>query len=163
MYPCHRNLATVFAVWSGVTYAIMCLVKWSQKTKTFTMCSGWSSPNVISMPVKSTWSSFKGEVTRIACSRDLAQAPSCWIHLSQLLIAFCICIAMSGHQNWSCNRDSVCCWPWCPASLWHPFIATTLWAIGTTNCVASSSSLTGVLWWYDDIVHLDGAWITSTP
>ena len=34
--PCHRNLETVFAVWLGVTYAITCFVKWSQKSKMFT-------------------------------------------------------------------------------------------------------------------------------
>ena len=78
-------------------------MKWSQKTKTFTMCGGWSSSIIVSMPVKSIWSSSKEEVTRIACSGALAQAPSCWIHLSQPLIVFCICIAMPGHQNWSCN------------------------------------------------------------
>ena len=61
----------------------MCLVKWSQKTKTFTMCGGWSSSIIISMPVKSIWSSSTGEVTRIACSRALTQAPLCWIYLSQ--------------------------------------------------------------------------------
>ena len=93
------------------------------------------------MPVKSTWSSSKGEVTRIACKGAFTQPPSCWIYLSQLLIAFCICIAMPGHQNWSCNRDSVCHWPWCPASLWHPFMATSwlyeLWGLQTTELLPS--------------------------
>ena len=45
-----------------------------------------------------------------------------------------IYIAMLGHQNQSCNRrqhlliglDILC-------HLWHPFIATTLWAVGTTK------------------------------
>ena len=68
-----KNLATVFAVWSGVRYTIMCLVKWSQKTKTLTMCGGWSSSFVISMLVKSTWSSSKGEATRIVCSGSLGK------------------------------------------------------------------------------------------
>ena len=147
MQPCHKNLARVFAIWSGVTYTTMCLVELSQKTKTFTTCGGWSSFIVISMPVKSTRSSSKGEVTRIACTGALTQAPSCQIHLLQLLITFCIHTAMPGHQNWSCNRGSVCHWLWCPASLWHPFMATTLWAVGTTNCIASSSSLAGVWQW----------------
>ena len=118
----------------------------------------WSSSIVISMLVKSTWSSSKEEVTRIASRGAFAWAPSCWIHFSQLLIAFCICIAMPGHQNWSCNRDSVCHWPWCPASLWHPFTATTLWAMGTTNCMASSSSQAG---YGSDRGHPDGVWISS--
>ena len=91
MYPCHRNLATVFAVWSRVTYAITCLMKWSQKPKTFTMCGSWSSSIVISMLVKSTWSSSKGEVTRTVYRGAFTLVPACWIHLSQLQIAFCIC------------------------------------------------------------------------
>ena len=99
------------------------------------------------MLVKSTWSNSKGEVTRISCSAALAQAPSCWIHLSQLLMALSICIVMPDHQNQSYNRDRFCCWPWCPVFLWHPFMVTTLWAVGTTNHIASSSSLAGVWWW----------------
>ena len=158
-YPCHRNLATVFAIWSGVTYTIMSLMKWSEKTKTFTTCGGWSSSIIISVLVKSTGSSSKGEVTRIACSGALAQASSCWIHLSQPLIAFCICIAIPGHQNWSCSRDSVCHWPWCPTSLWHLFMATTLWAMGTTNCRASSALQ---LEYGGDRGHPDWLWISST-
>ena len=67
-----KVLATVFAVWSRVIYTITCLMKWSQKTKTFTTCGGWSSSIIVSMPVKSTWSSPKGEVTRIVCSGALA-------------------------------------------------------------------------------------------
>ena len=141
MYPCHRNLATGFAVWSGVTYAITCLVKWSQEDQNIHYMWWLVHFHSCSMPVKSTWSSSKGEVTRIACSGALAWAPSCWIHLSQLLITFCICIAMPGHQNWSCNRDSVCPLALMSCILWHPFMATTLWAVGTTNCIASSSAL----------------------
>ena len=86
MYPYHKNLATVFAVSSGVTYAITCLVKWSQKTKTFTMCGGWSTSIDASLLVKSTWRSSKGGAIRIVCSRALQWAPLWWIHLSQLLI-----------------------------------------------------------------------------
>ena len=147
MYLCHRNLATGFAVWSRDTYAIMCLVKWSQKTKTFTTCGGMSSSMFISMPAKSTWSSSKGEVMRIDCRRAFTLVPLCWIHLSQLLITFWIHITMAGQENQSCNRDNICYWPWCPASLWHPFIDTTLWAMGTTNCRSYSSSPNGVWWW----------------
>ena len=108
-------------------------MKWSQKTKTFTTCSSWSSSTVISMLVKSTW-------TRIACRGTFTLVPSCCIHLSQLLITFCICIAMPDHQNQSCSRDNVHHRLWCPASLWHPFIGTTLWPVGTTNCFFQLSS-----------------------
>ena len=82
-----QKLSKSFAVWSGVTFAIVCLMKWSQKTKTFTMCGGWSSSIVVSMLVKSPWSSSKWEVTRIACSVALAWVSFCWIHLSWPLIA----------------------------------------------------------------------------
>ena len=126
MYPCHRNLATVCAIWSGVTYVIMCLVKWWQKAKAFTTCGGWCNSIVASMQVKSTWSSSKREVTRIACIGALTQTPSCWIHLSQPLITFYIHITMPGQQNQSYNRGSICLWIWCPMSLWHPFMDTTL-------------------------------------
>ena len=77
------------------------------KTKTITICGGKSSFIVVSMPLKSAWSSSKGEVTRIACIGSFTWAPSCWIHLSQPVISFCICTAMLGHQNQSCNRDRV--------------------------------------------------------
>ena len=147
MYPCHKKLAKVFAVWSEVTYAITFLMKWLHRTKTFTVWGVWPSSIVISMLVKSTWSSSKGEVTRIVYSGALAWVPLCWIHLSEPLIALCICIAMSGHQNWSNSRDSVHCWNWWPASPWHPFMATILWAMGTMNCIASSSPLPRVQQW----------------
>ena len=35
-----QKLSNSFAVWLEVTYAIICFVKWSQKTKTFTMFGG---------------------------------------------------------------------------------------------------------------------------
>ena len=146
-HPCHRNLATVFAVWSGVMNAITCFMKWLQKTQTFTMFGGWSNSIVVSMLLKSTWSSSREAVTKMVCSGPLAQAPLCWIHLLHLLIALRIHIAMPGHQNQSYSRDSVHCRPWCSTSLWHSFMATTQWAIGTMNCITSSSSLASVWWW----------------
>ena len=39
-------------------------------------------------------------------------------------IATSDCIIPS-HQKHSCNRDRVLSWPWCPASLWHPFRVVT--------------------------------------
>ena len=99
----------------------MCFIKWSQKTRMFTTFGGWSSSIVISMHIKSTCSSSRRTVAMICCIGALAWVPSCWLHHSQLLIAFCICTAMLGHQNWSCSRYSICCWLWCLTSLWHPF------------------------------------------
>ena len=61
--PCHRNLATVFAAWSGVMYVIMCFVKWLQKMNRFTTLGGWSDSIVVSMLVHSTCSNSKGVVT----------------------------------------------------------------------------------------------------
>ena len=71
----------------------------------------------------------------------------CWMHCLQLLITFCICLAILGYQNQSCSRYSVHCWPWCPASWWHLFIAATQWAMGTMNHITSSSLPAGVWWW----------------
>ena len=127
IYPCHRNLAMVFAVLSGATWAMMYFIKWSQKTSTFDV---WCSSIVISMLVKSMCSSSKGAVAMIGCIGALAQVLSCWMHCSHLLITLCICVAMLGHQNWSCSRY-IYCWPWCSTSLWHPFMAATQWAVGT--------------------------------
>ena len=85
------------------------------------------------MFVKSTCSNSKGAVAMMGCIDALAQVPSCWMHHSQQLMAFCICMAIPGHQNQSCSRYRVCCWPWCPASWWHPFMAATWWAMETTK------------------------------
>ena len=116
IYPCHRNLAKVFAVWMGVMYPMTCFRKWSQKIKSFTMLGGWSNSTVASMLVKSTCSNSKGTVTMMGHTGALAQVPSCWMHCSQLLIVFCICAAIPCHQNQSCSKYSVHCWCWCPAS-----------------------------------------------
>ena len=37
IYPCHRNVAMFFSVRLGVMYTVACFIKWSQKTKMFTM------------------------------------------------------------------------------------------------------------------------------
>ena len=100
---------------------------------------GWSNSIVVSMLVKSTCNNSKGVVTMMGHMGALAWMPSCWMHCSQLLIAFFIWMAMSGHQNWSCSKHYICCRPWCPASQWHPFMAATWWALGTMNHKTSSS------------------------
>ena len=139
IYPCHRNLATVFAVWLGVMYAITCFTKWSQKTKRFPMFRGWSNFITVSILVKSMGSNSKGAVAIMGCIGALAWVPSCWMHCLQLLIAFCICAAIPGYQNWSCSKYSICCWPRCPAFWWHPFKAATQCAMGTMNHITSSN------------------------
>ena len=146
MYPCHRNLATFFTVGWGVRYVMMCFIKWSQETKRFTTFGDWSNSVMVSMLVKSTCSHSKSMVTIISHTGALLWLPSCGMHCSQLLITFCICTAMPGYQNQSCSKHSVCCWPWCPASQWHPFIAATQWAMGTMNHKTSNSPL-GVWQW----------------
>ena len=147
IYPWYRNVAMVFAVWTGVMYAMTCLVKWSQKTKTFTMFGGWSNPIVVSILVKSTCSNSKGVVTMMGCTGALVQVPSCQTHCSQLLITFYICVAILGHQNWSCIKYRVHCWPWSPASQWHPFMAATQCVVGTMYHKTSSNSPLGVWQW----------------
>ena len=143
MYPSHRNFAMVFTVWSGVTLAMTFFIKWLWKTRTFTTFGGWGSYIITSMLMKSMCSSSKGVVAMMGCISALVQVHSCWMHCLQLPIAFCICMAMLGHQNQSCSRYSINCWPWCPASQWHPFIAATWWAVGTINHRTYSSSVYG--------------------
>ena len=55
----------VFTVWSGVTYASTCLVKWSWKTKTLVTLGDWFSSNVVSILVKSTCKRSRGVVATI--------------------------------------------------------------------------------------------------
>ena len=137
-----QKLSNSFTVWLGVTYAITCFVKWSQKT-----FGGWSNSVMVSMLLKSTCSHSKGVVTTMGYMGALAWMPSCWMHYSHLVIAFCIWVAMPGHQNQSCSKHNVQCWPWCPASGWHPFMAATQWALGTRNCKTSSISPASVCQW----------------
>ena len=147
IYPCYRNLATVFAVWLGIMYAMTCLVRWLQKTKMFNTFGGWSNFKVVLILIKSMCSNSKGAVTMMGHTGALAIVPSCQMHCSQLLIVFCICVAIPVYQSWSCSKYSICCWPWCPASLWHPFMVATQWAVGTTNHKTSPNSPVGVWWW----------------
>ena len=138
-YPCHRNLATVFAFWSGVTYP------WCDQNVYHV--GGWCNHIVVSILVKLTCSKSKGVVTMTGCIRALAQVLSCWMHHAQLLLAFCICVAIPGHQNWSCSKYSIHCWPWCLASQWHPFMVATWWAIGTMKHKTSSNLQVGMWQW----------------
>ena len=125
-----QKLSKVFTVWLEVMYAITCFIKWLQKTKRFTTFGGWSNSMVVSILVKSMCSRSKGAVTMMGHIGALTWLPSCWMHSSQLLIAFCICVAIPGYWNQSCSKHSVCCWPWCPVSQWPPFMAVTQWAMG---------------------------------
>ena len=68
--------ATIFAFWSLVTNAITYLVKWSVRTKIFVMLGGWLSSMVVSMLVKSTWTSYRGAYAWIGHSRAFTTTPS---------------------------------------------------------------------------------------
>ena len=106
----------VFAVWSGVTYANTCLVKWSWKTKTLATLGDWFSSNVVSILVKSTCRRSRGAVATIGHKGALGVPPSNWRQCLQALITCLICLAIPGHQKHSCNKDSVWSQPWCPTS-----------------------------------------------
>ena len=69
-----QNLATVFAAWLRVTYAIMCLIKWSQKTKRFTMFGGWSNTGKVNVQ-KQWWVTL---VLWHDCLHAGCIAHSCW-------------------------------------------------------------------------------------
>ena len=72
----YRNLATVLAVWLGVTYAITCFVKWSWNTRILTTLGSLFSSMVISMLVKSTCKRSNGVVATIRCRGTLDTSPS---------------------------------------------------------------------------------------
>ena len=93
IYPCHRNLAMVFAIWLRVTYTMMCSIKWSQKTKTFTTLGGWSNSIVVSILVKSMCSNSKGTVRMMV-------ALGVWYKCLQV-----------GHTNCSWLLHSASAWP----------------------------------------------------
>ena len=91
IYPYHRNLATVFRVWLGVTYAMMCFIKWLQKTKIFTMFWDWSNSIVVSILIKSMCSNSKGAVTMMGCTGALIWVPSCRMHHLHHLPSASVC------------------------------------------------------------------------
>ena len=78
--PPYRNLAMVFAVWSGVTYASTYLVKWSWKTKTLATGGDLSSSMVVSILVKSTCKRSSGAVATIGHKGAFGVLPSYWRH-----------------------------------------------------------------------------------
>ena len=144
MEPCNRNLATVLAVWWGVTYAITCFMKWSWNTRTFVTLGGLFSSRVVSMLVRSTCKRSIGVVATIRCRGALDKLPSCCKQCAQVLVDCCIWLAMPGHQKGSHNKYKVQLWPWWPASLWHPFKMATQWALGTTKSRRSLVSPLGI-------------------
>ena len=112
MQPPHRNLAMAFAVWSGVTYISMCLVKWSWKTNTLVILGNWFSFNLVSILVKSTCKRFRGVVATMGHKVALEVPPSYWRQHLQALITCLICLAISGnhgldvlHLNGTCSRQ----------------------------------------------------------
>ena len=78
MQPRYKNLAMVFAVWSGVTYTNMCFVKWSWNTKTLVTLGNWFGSNMVSMLVKSTCRRTRGIVATMQHKGALGKLPSCW-------------------------------------------------------------------------------------
>ena len=130
MWPWYRNLVTVLTVWLGVTYTIMCFMKWSWNIRTWVTLGGLFSSRVVSMLVKSTCKRSMRVVATIRCWGTLDKLPSCCKQCVQDLMDCCIWLAMPGHLKCSCSKDKVWLWPWWPASLWHPFKVVTWWALG---------------------------------
>ena len=95
----------VFAVWSGVTYASTCLVKWSWKTKTLAIHCGLSNSIIVSILVKSTCRRSRGAVATMGHKGALGVLPSYWRQHLQPLITCLICLAIPGPQKHSCNRE----------------------------------------------------------
>ena len=96
-----QKLSNSFHSLIRIMYAMMCFLKWLQKTKRFPMFRGWSNSFIVSIQVKSTCNNSKGVVTMLSHIGALAHMPSCCMHHSQLLITLCIWQAMLSHQNQS--------------------------------------------------------------
>ena len=77
-----RICTTVFAFWSLVTKAITYLVKWSVRTRMFLTLGSWFSSMVVSMLVKSTWTSSRGAYAWMGQNGAFTTTPSnilqCW-------------------------------------------------------------------------------------
>ena len=95
-----------FAVWSGVTYANMCFVKWSWNTKTLVTLGDSFGCKVVSMLVKSCRRS-RGAVAMMGCKGALDRLPSCCGQHVQVLMACHIWLVIPGHQKCSCSKDRV--------------------------------------------------------
>ena len=143
----------VLAIWSGVTYTNMCFVKWSWNTKMLVTLGDWFGSMVVSMLVKSTCKRSSRAVAMIGCRGALDKPPSCCKQCMQVLMDCHVWFVIPAHQMHSCNKDKVWSWPWCPASLWHPFRAVTWCAFGTMKSSKSSFSPLGMehryraFWW----------------
>ena len=152
MWPWHKNVATVFAVWLGIMYAIMCFKKWSLNAKMFATLGSLFGSVVISMLVKSTRKRSIGVVDMIGCRGTLDNLPSC---SKQYMQDF---LYLASHQNYSCN--SVQPHPWWPVSQWHPFKAATQSALGIMKSRRSSVSSLGIKcrykapWWITKFCQL---------
>ena len=84
--PWYRNLATVLAVWSGVTYTITCFMKWSWNTRTLATLGSLFSSRVISMLVKSACKRSIRVLATVGCRGALDKLPSCCKQYAQDLM-----------------------------------------------------------------------------
>ena len=140
MYPPYKNLAMVFAVWSGVTYTSMCFMKWSWNTKTLVTTGDLFGSIMGSMLVKSTCRRSKEAIATMGHKGAFGKPPSYWRQCVQTLIVCLICLAIPGHQKCSCSKGRVWSQPWCPTSWWHPSRAAVWCAFGTMKSSRSSFS-----------------------
>ena len=156
MYPCHKNLARVFAVWSGVTYTTTCLVKWSQRTKAFTMCDGWSSSIIITILRKSTCSSPKGEVTKWFVA-ELWHVEYCfhsfWSLSASVLPGQAIRTGLAAGRVFATDPGAQH-----PHGIHSWLLLCELWGIWSTLFLPALQLEYG-----SDREHLGGMWISSNP
>ena len=143
----------VLPVWSGLTYTIMCLVKWSWSTRTFANLVGLFGSMVISMLVKSMCKRSIGVVDTIGCRDASGKLLSCCRQCVQDSMDWCTWLVIPGHQKHSHNKDRVWSHHWWPASQWHPFRVATWCALGTRKSRRSSVLPLGIKhryqppWW----------------
>ena len=135
----HKVFTVVCAIWVLVTYAWAYLVKWSVITRTFS-----SRPFPGSRHRKSRWTNSRGWVATIfsrGASGCLALKAKHGQHFPMCSFAW---TAMRGQKNLSHMRSSICSRSKWPTSSWHPLRATSLWAVGKTNCKRVSSNSLGL-------------------
>ena len=114
------------------------------------MLGGLLSSIVNSTLMKSMWTSSNGACTLMGHRVVLGTAPSKMWHRWQLCTRAQQSSTIMGHQNHSCVRANVLCWPWWPASWWTPFRAVQHWPVGTRKAKIPSQCIWGVSqqWFY---------------
>ena len=130
------------------------------------MLGGWLSSMVVSMLVKSTWTSSRCAYAWMGNSRAFTTAPSNILQHWHPLTNPQQSSSIFGHQKCSCASANVLCWPWCPASQCMPLRAAHWCAKGTTKANNPLVLPLGVMFTYSIpffMVKLFLTWNSTLP